>query len=150
METFEYNEGCSQPEPEWPSFYPEDITLPPTDSIDTDGIFFRLVVTDPPQENCFLTTHEEQPERHMQFRKRQDLTGLQNVYGMSFFNEEAGAIGARDRFPDALGHRLVAKGGLEPFMGKMRQYPNNSSHFTMWIRNLLSPYRAFTVIEESS
>lgn len=131
---------------EWPDFYPSDLTLPPIDSDDADGTFYRLVNQTPPQETCFLATHEEQPNRYKKFRKNGDIFCLENIYGASFFNNHLDAMTIRDKFPEALGNKKLAKGDLNPSIGKMRPYPNNPSHFTVWIKKMMSPHSSFVVI----
>lgn len=147
METF--NNNCGNSNTEWPDFYPDDLSLPPSDADDANGVFFRLVNSEPPKPTCFLSTHEEQPNRHIKYRKKGDTFNLENVYGTSFFDCKDGAEIVRYKFPDALGEKIIARGNLEPSFGKMRQHPNGSSHFTVWLRHMISLHQSFTVIENA-
>lgn len=127
---------------EWPAFYPTNIVLPPNDSVCCVGNFFRLVFTSPPQSSCFQSTHEEYPSRHKKCRGER----LQNVYGTSFFDNQDQAIETREKFPEALGTRIVAQGDLTAAMGKMKQ-TFNPGHFTVWIKRDAAPVNEFSCCE---
>lgn len=113
----------------WPSFYPAGV--PPTNAIDANGTFYRLVNVVPPQPGCFLSTHEEQPNRHKDPRLSAD--DKINVYGASFFDTHSAAALMKEKFANVLGGRLVAKGELESYMGKMKK-TRGPSHFTVWLK----------------
>jgi hypothetical protein len=115
-------------EDSWPEFYPKGV--PPKSAEDADGEFYRLVKVSPPTPQCFLSTHEEYPNRH----KKCKGEALQCVYGTSFFSDERGASDARAKFPAALGDRKVAKGELMPFMGKMKKTFSDPAHYTIWLK----------------
>ncbi|HBU2975243.1 TPA: hypothetical protein MCV15_000752 [Klebsiella pneumoniae] len=89
----------------WPEFFPKGV--PPKTAEDAEGEFFRLVRVSPPTAQCFLSTHEEYPNRH----KKCKGEALICVFGTSFFSEMRGANDAKAKFPEALGNRLVAKEG---------------------------------------
>jgi hypothetical protein len=127
---------------EWPSFYPLKIAVPPEDAVCSQGPFFRLVLSSPPQEHCFLSTHEEQPNRY----KKCSGVALQNVYGASFFDNKVQAAAVRDKFPDVLGQRIVAEGTLVPEVGKMKQ-TFSPGHYTVWIRLNSAPINEFSTCE---
>ncbi|HDU8042130.1 TPA: hypothetical protein RGJ92_003330 [Cronobacter sakazakii] len=112
----------------WPSFYPKGV--PPKSAEDAEGEFYRLVKASPPTPECFLSTHEEYPNRY----KKCSGEALQCVYGTSFFSEERGAKDAKAKFPAALGNRLIAKGEVQPHMGKMKKTFADPAHFTLWLR----------------
>lgn len=99
----------------WPEFFPKGV--PPKTAEDAEGEFFRLVRVSPPTAQCFLSTHEEYPNRH----KKCKGEALICVFGTSFFSEMRGANDAKAKFPEALGNRLVAKGQVTPLMGVMKK-----------------------------
>lgn len=113
----------------WPSYYPEDV--PPADSVDTKGTFYRLVKVLPPQSGCFASTHEEFPKRHL--NPKLTAEDKVNVYGASFFDTHSAAADVKEKFVNALGDRLVAKGELKEYMGKMKK-TRGPSHYTMWLK----------------
>lgn len=114
----------------WPSFYPDDLIIPPEDAIDTQGEFYRLVCILPPGSGCFLTTHEEQPSRHMSCHDDEER---RNVYGTSFFSDKKVIVRTRETFEEALGNKKIAHGSLAPFMGKMKK-TGRKAHYTAWLR----------------
>lgn len=124
---------------EWPDFYPADLDLPPSDAIDTSGLLFRLVLQLPPTPECFMSTHEESPHRH----KKLSGEKLECVYGTSFYSQREYALETKEKFPDALGHRILASGQMTPQVGKMKQtfWPG---HYTVWIRKDMSPHNNFS------
>ena len=113
----------------WPNFYPAGV--PPLDATDTTGTFYRLVKVLPPQPDCFLSTHEEQPNRHKNPHLSQE--DKINVYGASFYDTHSAAASVKEKFANVLGNRLVAKGELQTYMGKMKK-TRGPSHFTMWLK----------------
>ncbi|CQJ26375.1 hypothetical protein WFK62_13695 [Yersinia enterocolitica] len=127
----------------WPSFYPSNV--PPNESTDASGVFYRLVRVNPPSDQCFQSTHEEQPHRH----KKLKGDALQNVFGASFYSDKNRAIDTRDKFPEALGDRLLAEGDLQPYMGKMKQ-TFKPFHFTVWLKVGCNISRCFSCIEGDS
>ncbi|EKN3731993.1 hypothetical protein [Yersinia rochesterensis] len=113
----------------WPSFYPDDLTIPPEDAVDAEGSFYRLVCRLPPEKECFLTTHEEQPLRHLNCR---DDDERKNVYGTSFYSDKKLIERTRETFEEALGDKKIAYGSLSPFMGKMKK-TGRKAHYTAWL-----------------
>lgn len=113
----------------WPTYYSAGV--PPADAIDTKGIFFRLVKVLPPQVDCFASTHEENPNRHRNPRLSAD--DKINVYGASFYDTHEAAAEVKEKFANVLGDRLVAKGELVEYMGKMKK-TRGPSHYTMWLK----------------
>lgn len=116
---------------QWPDFYPEQLALPPEDASDTEGAFYRFVLKYPPESGCFLTTHEECPNRH----KSKNLTDEKRLclYGTSFFSDKELALDKRESLPEALGHRKLAYGILKPYMGKMKK-TLSKGHYTAWLK----------------
>ncbi|ATQ03659.1 hypothetical protein WAF85_003741 [Salmonella enterica] len=126
----------------WPDFYPKGV--PPKTAVDAEGEFYRLVRANPPTPNCFLSTHEEYPNRHKKCRGE----ALQCVYGTSFFSEERGATDAKAKFPAALGDRTVAKGNVMPFMGVMKKTFADPAHYTIWLTVNCSIHEHFACLGE--
>ncbi|WON77396.1 hypothetical protein [Serratia sp. UGAL515B_01] len=116
----------------WPDFYPSDLVLPPKDAIDAnaDEMLYRLVKSIPPTEMCFLTTHQEQPNRHKQCST---LEQKQAVYGTSVWNSMELLVEAMASLPEALKQRKLACGKLNAGMGKMRK-TLVAGHFTLWLK----------------
>jgi len=114
----------------WPDFYPTNLVIPPEDAVDTSGEYYRLVCCLPPGEECFLTTHQEQPSRHLSCK---DEDELKNVYGTSFYSDKKAIERTRETFEEALGHKKIAFGSLSPFMGKMKK-TGRKAHYTAWLR----------------
>ena len=131
---------------DWPSFYPSDIPVPPCEALLSDGAYFRLVRVAPPTRECFASTHEEQPNRH---KKCHSLETRQNVYGCSIFDNKEQAIGARDKFPEMLGDRIVSLGSFIPDDGKIKQ-TFRPGHYTVWLRTSAVPHTRFNMISEES
>ncbi|WP_298940688.1 hypothetical protein [uncultured Psychromonas sp.] len=127
---------------EWPSFYPDNILLPPEDATDTCGTLFRLTIASPPENVCFQSTHEEQPERYKKFLKKPKL--LPNVYATSFFDTYEAAEHMKRVFPSILGNKYIAKGNVIPMIGKMKK-TSGPNHYSVWIRNNTSIHTSFSV-----
>lgn len=126
----------------WPTFYPKGV--PPKSAEDAQGEFYRLVRVDPPTPDCFLSTHEENPHRY----KKCQGEALQCVYETSFFADVNGAANAKAKFPAVLGDRIVAKGEVQPFMGKMKKTFSDPAHFTIWLRVDSSIHEYFACLGE--
>lgn len=126
----------------WPNFYPAGV--PPKSAEQAQGEFFRLVKSDPPTPDCFLSTHEEYPNRH------QKCTGeaLQCVFGASFYSEMRGAVDVKAKFPAVLGQRMVAKGEVMAFMGVMKKTFADPAHYTIWLKKNNSIHEHFACIGE--
>ncbi len=100
-------------------------------AVDTTGVFYRLVKVLPPQADCFASTHEEYPKRHLS-PKLSDEDKI-NVYGASFYDTHQAAAETKEKFVNVLGDRIIAKGELEDYMGKMKK-TRGPSHYTMWLK----------------
>lgn len=137
------SQSSSPPLP-WPGFYPVNANVPPKDAVDTKGYFFRLVKKKPPEAACFLTTHEEQPTRHLS--QRLSTEDKVNIYGASFYDDRNGAADLREKFPKALGDRLIAGGEFYSYMGKMKK-TRGPSHFTVWLKVGCDIHQHFKCVE---
>ena len=129
-------------EDSWPDFFP--VGVPPKSAVPAEGEFFRLVRSNPPTPACFLSTHEEYPQRHKKYRGE----ALHCVYGTSFFSESRGATDAKAKFPAALGHRLVASGQVTPVFGVMKKTFADPAHYTIWLKRNCAIHEHFHCIGE--
>lgn len=114
----------------WPDFFPPELELPPKDSMDATGTVYRLVKSIPPTEQCFWTTHQEQPTRH---EKCHTLEQKQAVYGTSVWVSKERLLEAMVFLPQGLRQRKLASGIVNASMGKMRK-TLEEGHFTLWLR----------------
>ncbi|HGH0372877.1 TPA: hypothetical protein ACQ340_000848 [Yersinia enterocolitica] len=114
----------------WPDFYPVEPSLPPDDSVEADGSFYRLVCSVPPTPACFLSTHEENPNRHKRCFTMEDK---ECVYGTSFWVTKDAALKKQEALPEALGEKILAFGFLDGSMGKMKR-TLEPEHFTVWFK----------------
>ena len=126
----------------WPEFFPK--CVPPKSAEDAEGEFFRLVRVSPPSAQCFLSTHEEYPNRH----KKCKGEALICVFGTSFFSEMRGANDAKAKFPEALGDRMVAKGQVTPLMGAMKKTFADPAHYTIWLKTNSHIHEHFECVGE--
>ncbi|KEY58486.1 hypothetical protein [Serratia sp. DD3] len=115
--------------PDYPAIFSQ-IAIPPNDAIDAQGDFFRLVCCVPPAQDCFLSTHEEQPERYLTC---QDDESRANVCGTSFFSDRKAVERKRQVFKNVLGARKVAYGTLHPHMGRLKK-TGGKAHYTAWLK----------------
>lgn len=114
----------------WPDFFPSDLELPPSDSIDATGTLYRLVRSLPPTEECFWSTHQEQPSRH---EKCNTLEKKEAVYGTSVWASKELLLEAMESLPEALKQRKLASGVVNASMGKMRK-TLEEGHITLWLK----------------
>ncbi|MCH8262728.1 MAG: hypothetical protein IIA77_06730 [Proteobacteria bacterium] len=106
---------------EWPDNYPEEV--PPEDSIPAKGIAYRFVKKIPPDENDFLMSREEVPDRNLETE-----IDIARSYGVSLFTKPE-ALEKKRRY-----HPLskIVFGTLVPELGKMSKKPSRRKHFTLW------------------
>ena len=114
----------------WPDFYPSDLELPPKDAVDAAGTLYRLVKSLPPTEECFWSTHQEQPNRH---EKCNTLEKKQAVYGTSMWASKDLLLEAMESLPEALKQRKLACGVVNASMGKKRK-TLEEGHITLWLK----------------
>ncbi len=114
----------------WPDFFPPELGLPPKDALDATGTVYRLVRSIPPTEECFWSTHQEQPSRH---EKCNTLEKKQAVYGTSVWVSKECLLEVIEYLPHALRQRKLASGVVYASMGKMRK-TLEEGHFTLWLR----------------
>ncbi|EAR4440568.1 hypothetical protein EOG74_25080 [Salmonella enterica] len=128
---------------EYPDFYPAEPSLPPNNSVDTEGGFYRLVRAAPPTPECFLSTHEENPNRHKRCFTIEDK---ECVYGTSFWGSKDAVLKKQEALPEALGDRILAFGILDKTMGKMKQ-TLEAEHFTVWFKKNIIIHTSFQEVK---
>ncbi|HHQ4313680.1 TPA: hypothetical protein ACSP7Z_004362 [Serratia fonticola] len=115
-------------EGEYPDFYPSNV--PPKEAKDAEGVFFRIVKKNPPQNECFASMFEEKPKRLKKFSGLK----LKCCYGVSVYTEENAVVNAFDKFPEGTGQRYVAKGTVSAEDGKMMKTCADPFHHTLWLK----------------
>lgn len=128
----------------WPDFYPDDINLPPLDSIDANGVFYRFVKFNPPTEKCFASTHEDQPKKH---HKCKSLEEKECVYGTTFWANKDSIIRVKETLAEAFKDRMLATGNLSPKMGKMKK-TLEEYHYTVWLKKDSNVHTVFSEVKE--
>ncbi|HDT2542375.1 TPA: hypothetical protein QHK75_002392 [Klebsiella aerogenes] len=128
---------------EYPDFYPAEPSLPPNNSVDTEGGFYRLVRAAPPTPECFLSTHEENPNR---YKRCFTIEDKECVYGTSFWGSKDAVLKKQEALPEALGDRILAFGILDKTMGKMKQ-TLEAEHFTVWFKKNIIIHTSFQEVK---
>ncbi len=128
----------------WQDFYPDDLVLPPIDAVDTDGTFYRLVKTLPPSANCFASTHEDQPKKHLHCKTNEEKEA---VYGTTFWSDKDSLVRIKDMLAEAFKDRIIASGVLSPTMGKMKR-TLCENHYTAWLKKDSNVHTVFNEVKE--
>ena len=128
----------------WHDFYPDDLVIPPEDAIGANGFFYRLVGEIPPTRKCFQSSHEDNPNR---YKKCDTNEKLQSVYGTSFWSNPEVALKKQQALPEALGDKILACGGLDTSMGKMKQ-TLEPDHYTIWFKENVDVHNKFFEVGE--
>ncbi|KKI42924.1 hypothetical protein [Hafnia alvei] len=110
------------------SFYPKGV--PPKESKNAEGEFFRIVKEKPPAGGCFKSMFEEKPKRLKKFHG----FDLKCCYGISVYSNEAAVVNAFDKFPEGAGQFYVAQGTVCPEDGRMMKTFSDPAHHTLWLR----------------
>ncbi|EFY6031596.1 hypothetical protein CT308_002237 [Shigella flexneri] len=127
----------------FPDYFPADV--PPKESLDAGGVFYRLARNNPPGKACFLNMKEENPKRMKKFQGLQ----LKCCYGVSMFMDETSLVNVFNKFPEGIGERFIAKGELNPQDGRMlKTGAPDSTHFTIWLCKDARVHEKFTCIRE--
>lgn len=127
----------------WPDFYPPELELPPVDAVDAEGVVYRLVASIPPTSKCFLSTHEENPQR---CKKNYTLQEKQMVFGTSVWDSKDFLLEASAYLPEALRLRKLASGKLSAGMGKMKR-TSEQGHITLWLRKGSNIHLSFSEVK---
>ncbi|HDL7630543.1 hypothetical protein [Yersinia enterocolitica] len=125
---------------EWLSFYPRGV--PPTESKDADGEFYRIVKDKPPTTQCFKSMFETKPKRLQKFKG----LDLKCAYGVSVYSEEGALINAFEKFPEGAGDFFIARGCICPDDGKIMKTFSDPAHYTLWLRKGHEIHNKFSCI----
>ena len=121
-----------------PDYYPEN--CPPVVAEPASGTVYRLVRSDPPQAEDFLSTWEEFPGRFPEPNIK--------ISGTSVYTDQKDI----PRLKKRIGHlrnRKTAKGELNSTLGMILHTPSyEKSHHTWWIPIRAEPWLVFKVISE--
>ena len=127
-----------------PDFYPDDLVLPPEDSVETNGTFYRLVKTVPPSANCFRSTHEDQPRKHLRCTSIEEKEA---VYGTTFWSNRDSLARLKDTLAEAFKDRIMVSGVLAPTMGMMKK-TLEEYHYTVWLKKNSNVHTVFDEVKE--
>lgn len=117
----------------WPKHYPPNCPCP--DSIDAQGIVYRLVRTLPPTPKDFKPSKIEPQDKYG------DPKCLKCA--ISVFGELSDLNQAKDRYRH-FRERVIIKFELNPRMGKIKPTPSDfCSHITWWIPEGIDPCQLF-------
>ena len=126
----------------WPADFPPD--CPPAAAAPADGVYYRIVKTDPPGPDDFL------PLYHLNwkladFRVSRGTVSWCETMGLSIFTDADQAVSWARRV-SSLGD-LIARLTLEPASGKILPTPRNgNSHHTWWLPDGYDGTRIATVV----
>ena len=127
----------------FPTHYPKN--CPPKDADDAHGIVYRLVDCDPPQKHNFKSVYELTG-------KKKRLTPNQKNCGLSVQRsiKDIKKLKENKALVRGLRKRLIARGKLNPALGKIKHTGNNKSpsHHTWWVPLGAEPWLVFEVIDE--
>lgn len=132
----------------WPTFFPNN--CPPSDAVTKKINVFRLVGNNPPIEDDFLSSYQQNPKRKYG-RPNGEIPIL--AYGLSCFTDyhhaiEQGRILSKTPYYRKRSKlNLVASGHTEPECGVVKETPREfSSHVTYWLHQDASIVNHFKVI----
>lgn len=86
-------------------------------------VAYRFIKNFPPDENDFLMTKDDTPDRNLETQK-----DIAKSYGVSFFTKPE-ALEKKRRY-NALGK--IAFGTFVPELGKISKKPSRHKHITLW------------------
>ena len=113
----------------WPADFPPD--CPPEEALPADGVFYRIVKTDPPGSDDFLSQYQQNRRLSDSNIRRGRATQCETM-GLSVFADESDAAERIRRYP-RIGRRL-ARLTLGPASGKILPTPrDDNSHHTWWL-----------------
>ena len=113
----------------WPADFPPD--CPPAAALPANGVYYRIVKTDPPQPADFVSQYHQ--NRRLANRNIQRGRATQcETMGLSVFANPNDAARRARRYP-SLGNR-IARLTLTPDAGTMLPTPrDDDSHHTWWL-----------------
>lgn len=122
----------------WPKFYPPN--CPPADAKPANGVFFRLVKSNPPEPKDFIPHFKQFPNKAFECPCK--------ASGISVNPDDGNAINLLKRIP-GYKKKLVAVGELSPDCGVVLCTPieSNPSHHTWWHPDGLKTWTYFRVVD---
>ena len=126
----------------WPADFPED--CPPEEVAPADGVFYRIVKTDPPELGDFVSIY------YLNRRRANDIIrrGLETqctLMGLSVFSDANDAVWNAQQY-NVLGDK-IARLTLDADAGGMLPTPRNgNSHCTWWPADGYDPIVIATVV----
>ena len=125
---------------QYPDYFPDD--CPPEDAQPATGDVYRVVKQNPPNSRDFIPFREKQSR---DFGKDEC-----KACGLSVFINFEDAVDMKNR-RGGMKNRLIAKGTLNPDLGKIKHTPSNEpygeSHHTWWVPAEAEPWNAFHVVQ---
>lgn len=126
----------------WPSHFCKD--CPPERADSADGIFYRIVKSDPPTQTDYISMYCQNRKRAEE-QVTQGRRSLCEIMGLSVYADEADAIGCANQFPQ-IGNK-IASVTLNRSAGKTQKTSGNSeSHHTWWKAVEFNPVKQSQVI----
>ena len=125
---------------QWPDYFPDD--CPPQDAQPATGDVYRLVKQNPPESKDFIPLREKKTSEDFGERECQ-------ACGLSVLGNAEDALRMRKR-ARGMEKRLIAKGTLNPFLGKIKHTPSSRygrSHRTWWVPTEVEPWSVFRVVQ---
>ena len=118
---------------------------PPEDAEPASGIFYRLVLNNPPEKEDFTPN----PNTLSQILDRGPEEKICQVYGVSVYKDIEGALKARKKFKSLKGTE-PAIGKLTPKCGVIKNTPSliHHSHHTWWPPCEMEIWSLFQIITQ--
>ena len=126
----------------WPADFPAD--CPPVSAVPADGSYYRIVKTDPPQHEDFVSLFHLNRRRANAIIRRGAGTQCETM-GLSVFAEANDAVEWARRLPQIGSY--IARLTLSPCSGKMLSTPREgNSHHTWWYIEGFNPLAASEIV----
>ena len=126
----------------WPSDYPDE--CPPSRALPANGVFYRIVKSDPPWAEDFTSTYHRQRSRTEQLIKSGRLTQCVAM-GMSVWADVGDAVRMARQLP-RIGD-LIAQITLVEDSGKILPiHGSYASHHTWWVVRDYAPETLVTAV----
>lgn len=124
----------------WPEHYPPN--CPPASAVAVEGIYYRLVNNNPPEESDLRSNWQK-------FPNTQWGNSLCKACGLSIFSTKEDAQRTRLRIP-AFRDSLVAAASVDPSSGPVLHTPSRhaQSHHTWWLDEEYAAVCHLLTIEE--
>ena len=129
----------------WPEDFPDG--CPPEQAPPAEGIFYRIVKGDPPEQGDFISLYHQNPTRAQKVIESSSRTKCVTM-GLSVFTEREDALGCAKQFPK-LGDK-IARLALTPQAGKaLKTHGMRESHNTWWAPRGLDPVDTIQAVENT-